>query len=175
MYLMTEKKSIKPAITIKNFELFMQQLTEEEREQILKRENMGQLHEHFRAVEPKEKAKVRARKSDYVKKEALKILEKKKKKLVRNRSAEKSSFYYSGGDDRKVTPPTTKGKLRKLTEEILENAIVEVLETEPSKGLSTALAFLDKKKQLQVEDTMEQQISDKQKKYYNEVLKNVYQ
>ena len=44
------------------------------------------------------------------------------------------------------------GGLQRLTEEILENAIVDVLQTDPAKGLSVALAFLDKKKSLSVED-----------------------
>ena len=40
----------------------------------------------------------------------------------------------------------------KLTEEVLEDAIVRVLQTDPAKGLGPAISFMDKKKSLSVED-----------------------
>ena len=43
------------------------------------------------------------------------------------------------------------GTSLKLTEEVLEDALVRVLMTQPEKGLGPALAFLDKKKGLSVE------------------------
>jgi len=61
----------------------------------------------------------------------------------------------------------------KLTEEILETALVHALIDDPIKALNPALAFLDKKKSLSVEDGDTEQTED-QKKYYNEVLKNIY-
>ncbi|MCJ7481507.1 MAG: hypothetical protein MUO31_00925 [Thermodesulfovibrionales bacterium] len=61
----------------------------------------------------------------------------------------------------------------KLTEEILEDALVRVLQQDPAKALGPALAFLDKKKSLSINDDDTQQTED-QKTYYNEVLKNVY-
>ena len=61
----------------------------------------------------------------------------------------------------------------KLTEEILETALVRALIDDPIKALNPALAFLDKKKSLSVNDGETEQTED-QKKYYNEVLRNIY-
>ena len=61
----------------------------------------------------------------------------------------------------------------KLTEEVLETALVKALRDDPIKALNPALAFLDKKKSLSVADDETEQTED-QKKYYNEVLSNVY-
>jgi len=58
-----------------------------------------------------------------------------------------------------ITPPNDAlphsqgGGLQKLTEEIFEDALVRVLYEDPTKALAPALAFLDKKKSLSVEDT----------------------
>ena len=61
----------------------------------------------------------------------------------------------------------------KLTEEVLEDALVRVLQSDPTKALGPALTFLDKKKSLSVNDDETEQTED-QKKYYNEVLNNIY-
>ena len=65
------------------------------------------------------------------------------------------------------------GILLKITEEILEDALARVLESDPVKALGPALTFLDKKKSLSIndDDTMQ---TEEQKKYYNEVLNNIY-
>ena len=62
----------------------------------------------------------------------------------------------------------------KLTEEVLETALVKALRDDPIKALNPALAFLDKKKSLSVADDDTEQTEDI-KNYYNEVLKNIYQ
>ena len=54
-------------------------------------------------------------------------------------------------DEGRSHSPT--GGLRKLTEEVFEDALVRVLDTDPAKALGPALAFLDKKKSLSIEDT----------------------
>ncbi len=45
-----------------------------------------------------------------------------------------------------------RGGLQELTEAIFEDALCRVLQTDPAKALGPALSFLDKKKQLSVED-----------------------
>ena len=48
--------------------------------------------------------------------------------------------------------PPSPGGFFSLTEEILEDALVRVLQSDPAKALGPAIAFLDKKKGLSVED-----------------------
>lgn len=62
----------------------------------------------------------------------------------------------------------------KLTEEVVEDAIVRVLQTNPEKAISVATSFLDKKKAISIEDQDEMEMSSKMKHYYQGVLENIY-
>ena len=66
------------------------------------------------------------------------------------------------------------GGLHVLNESIVEDAIARVLHENPEKALGVAVAWVEKKGRISKEIVEDGQSTEQQKKFYKEVLKNVY-
>jgi len=110
------------------------------------------LNKHFNAQTDKEKSSVKSQKAKF-----YKFLRLQNETSVTNGSPktkpppQTKTPLITPPDD--ALPHSQGGGLQKLTEEIFEDALVRVLYEDPTKALAPALAFLDKKKSLSVEDT----------------------
>ena len=71
-------------------------------------------------------------------------------------------------------PHSLGGGLQTLNEEIVEDAIARVLQSTPEKALGVAVAWVEKKGKISKELVEDGQSTEQQKKFYKEVLKNVY-
>ena len=64
--------------------------------------------------------------------------------------------------------------MQELNEAIVEDAIARVLHENPEKALGVAVSWVEKKGRISKEMVEDGQSTEQQKKFYKEVLKNVY-